>query len=181
MDHLPEINPCAIEIVGAERIAELAIIERLIDCCRGAIYTRNTASLYVFLKTLYRWVTVGIVRFSTRLLRARPRTRLLIRTWDELLEINSNEQVLEKIERRRLICHLGWFSEAVETFLYDESVRYRLKSLDCIIQLCILTYKYINHCLSVDIVHDESILCLQDLSDNGFLNIYEYRFIHGIH
>jgi hypothetical protein len=45
---------------------------------------------------------------------------------------------------------------------------------------CCLTFKYIDFCLPVDIINDNSIICLDDVSCDSIFGRFEYRYMHGL-
>jgi hypothetical protein len=152
-------------------------INRLLICAMGAIYVNNQNALNVYLKTLYYYCRGEAYDFARRTYGVRPATRGLIRSFDDLFRLNRSEDVISRF-KDTLITHLAEFSHHTEIVLGGTTDYEVIVSFETVVRYTILTWKYVEFCMS-SIVSDDSINILEDLSEAGIQQCYEYRFMHG--
>jgi hypothetical protein len=169
----------AISTLGPEVLDTIRKLDRLLLCAEGAIYTGNEVSLHIYLKSAYALLIQCAISSTNRLVNARVITRGLSRCIRDLFAIIRAEDVIRQMNGS-LLSHFHDFSVITEP-LFDESyTRETMKAVENMIQNVMLTYKYIELCLPVDIIRDYNINCIEDLSENNISQMYEYRFMCGM-
>jgi hypothetical protein len=153
-------------------------IHRLIICAMGAIYLNNRESLYIYLKTLHAHCRWSAFYFTRKMTEARTITRNLRHTWLDLMLIARCADVHPRVEAR-LISHLSGFSHHTELLLDAETRGEAFYLFAIIIEYVILTWKYVDYCLPFDVVHDDSIVRLNNITEENLEQFYEYRFMCG--
>jgi hypothetical protein len=169
----------AADILGTYATEQIEILDRLVVCAMGAVYIGNQYSLSIYLKTLRnycRWNTPFFVRKMGTIRRV---TRGLRRRWNELFFIARSEDVISRCEST-LIKLLANFSHHNEICLDGNTIGDVVHAFEIVIRYAILTWKYVELCLPINVASDDSIIPLEDVSEDGLMQYYEYRFMNGM-
>jgi hypothetical protein len=175
------------DVLGTEITERVEILQRLLSCSLGAIYLNKYDCFDSFLKTLHYYCKSSAYSFIAKFGALRMATRRIRSRWVDLLRICTCEDVLERTDVTEddydvaLLRHLSAFSNQTDFLLDSESRSDIIVAFEAIISITILTWKYIEYCLSADVINNPSILRLEDVSDNGLRTYEEYRYMHGIY
>jgi hypothetical protein len=173
------MSSAAISILGPDVLEIVRKVDRLLLCASGAIHTRNEVSLHIFLKTAYDLLEQCAVTSVLCLVKARVITRGLSRFIRELFAIIRAEDVTRRMNVS-LLSHLANFSLITEPLFDEFYSRETMKAIEYMIENVMLTVKYIDLCLPVDIMRDDHINCIEDVSEYNISQMYEYRFMCGM-
>jgi hypothetical protein len=169
------MSSAALANLDATVFGSIVVVERLLVCATGAIHIETTASLYIFLKTAYALLKQCSVSSIYRLAKARLMTRGIRQSFRELFTMD----VIRRMDVS-FLSHIAAFSLIIEP-LFDESrMQETMRAIELMVINLMLTVKYIEYCLPVYIIHDDTILGIEDLSEHGLSRYYKYRYMHGM-
>jgi hypothetical protein len=163
--------------LGNEGIEVVEILDRLILCAQGAIHLQDAASLFLYLKTSHNYLQMGFLTLEKKLRDNSVITRGFRSELDALFLISSAEEVMSRFTVNDLNYHLTEFSIYMKLFLNVSCRHEGVNATKRVMIYCCITFKYIEFCLPVDILNDQSIICLDATSHHDICNRFEYLYM----
>jgi hypothetical protein len=165
------------DVIGGSFTGFVVILDRLLTCAQGAHYSDNV-NYYAYLKSLYFYC--GVRDFEEHLYSVRSVTRGLRRDFAKIRSTNGLQDFdsMRYCPSPTCIIMLCEFQLHTETVLESTNAEEIVHAFEIVAAYTLIFRKYAELCFR-DIINDDSISIVHDVSQEDLLEHYSYRFMRG--